>query len=60
MDAKVLERRKDEVQVVDVRWPNEWEAGHIAGAVHIPVEELDDRLDELDRSRPVVHRVPER
>ena len=54
MDETTLERRRDEVQVVDVRWPNEWEAGHIDGAVHIPVDEVEDRLDELDRSRPVV------
>ncbi len=54
MDAKTLTERRDEVQVVDVRWPNEWEAGHIDGAVHVPVDDLDDHLDELDRSRPVV------
>ena len=54
MDAKALEQRRDAVQLVDVRWPNEWDAGHIDGAVHIPVDELDDRLDGLDRSQPVV------
>jgi rhodanese-related sulfurtransferase len=46
--------RGHEVQIVDVRWPNEWEAGRIDGSVHIPQDELDDRLDELDRERPVV------
>lgn len=40
--------------MVDVRGPDEWEAGHVDGAVHIPADELEDRLDELDRSRPVV------
>ena len=42
------------LQVVDVRYPNEWEAGHIDGAVHIPMDYVFDHLDELDRSRPVV------
>jgi rhodanese-related sulfurtransferase len=42
------------VTLVDVRWPNEWEAGRIEGAVHIPQDELDDRLDELDTGRLVV------
>jgi rhodanese-related sulfurtransferase len=49
-----LEERRREVQIVDVRWPNEWEAGRIEGAVHIPQDELDDRLEEIDRNRPVV------
>lgn len=54
MDPKTLDQRRGEVQVVDVRWPNEWQAGHIDGALHIPVDDLDDHLDELDHSRPVV------
>lgn len=54
MTPEELARRRDEVQVVDVRWSNEWEAGHIEGAVHIPVDEIDERLDDIDRSRPVV------
>jgi rhodanese-related sulfurtransferase len=54
MDAKTVAARLDEVQLVDVRYPNEWEAGHIEGAVHIPGDYLADRLDELDPARPVV------
>lgn len=34
--------------VLDVREPYEWEAGHINGAVHIPVDQVPERLDELD------------
>lgn len=44
----------EDVQIVDVRYPNEWEAGRIEGAVHIPLDDLDDRLEEMDRSRRVV------
>lgn len=35
------------VVVLDVREPYEWEAGHIEGAHHIPLQELPVRLDEL-------------
>jgi rhodanese-related sulfurtransferase len=54
MTPAELDARRDEVQVVDVRWPNEWEAGRIDGAVHIRQDELDDRLDELDQARLVI------
>lgn len=33
--------------VVDVREPHEWQAGHIPGALHIPLRELATRVDEL-------------
>ena len=36
--------------VLDVREPYEWAAGHIAGAVHIPLGELPARVGELDPS----------
>ncbi len=35
MDAMTLGREFERFQVVDVRYPNEWEAGHLDGAVHI-------------------------
>ena len=54
MDAQTLARRLHDVQVLDVRYPNEWEAGHIDGAVHIPVDDVAERVDELDPEQPVV------
>lgn len=41
-------------QLVDVRADHEWEAGRIAGAAHLPLDELAERADELDRERPVI------
>jgi rhodanese-related sulfurtransferase len=38
---------RGEVTAVDVREAGEWEAGHIAGALWIPMGELPDRLAEL-------------
>jgi rhodanese-related sulfurtransferase len=40
--------------LVDVREPKEWQFCHIAGAVHLPMNQLAQRLDELDREREVV------
>ncbi len=40
--------------VVDVRPAEEYKAGHIAGAVSIPLEELEQRLRELPNDRGVV------
>ena len=41
-------------QLVDVRADHEWEAGHIAGADHVPLPELSQRVEEIDKDRPVV------
>ncbi len=45
---------RDEVVVLDVRPPEEFEAGHIPGAVSIPLRELRVRLAELHPSKDVV------
>jgi rhodanese-related sulfurtransferase len=45
---------EDGAQLVDVRADHEWEAGHIAGASHIPLGELAERAAEIDQDRPVV------
>ena len=49
-----LAERKDEVQLVDVREPYEWEAGRIEGARHIELERLASQAETIDRDRPVV------
>ena len=46
--------RAGDVVVVDVRPGSEYAAGHLPGAVNIPVEELADRLDELPPGTEVV------
>jgi rhodanese-related sulfurtransferase len=44
----------DEVVVLDVRPREEYVAGHIPGAISIPVEELADRLAELPADQEIV------
>ncbi len=39
--------------LLDVRTPQEFEAGHIPGAINIPVDELRSRLGELPRDRQI-------
>lgn len=47
--------RRDQVQLLDVREPYEWNAGRIDGAVHIPLQRvLEGRTEGLDPERPVV------
>ena len=36
--------------MLDVREDDEWTAGHVAGALHIPMSELQDRFGELPES----------
>ena len=46
--------RSGEVTVLDVRPAEEYEAGHIAGAVSLPLAELERRLGEVPLGRAVV------
>ena len=39
---------------LDVREPYEYEAGHIDGSMHIPIGQIQNRWEELDKDRPVV------
>jgi rhodanese-related sulfurtransferase len=41
-------------QLVDVRADHEWEMGRIEGAQHLPLAELNERVGEIDKDRPVV------
>jgi len=46
--------RAGEVTLIDVRPEDEYGAGHIPGALSMPVEELETRLSQLDSGREVV------
>ena len=46
--------RKGLVTVLDVRPSEEYAAGHVPGAINIPIQELEKRLGELPKRREIV------
>ncbi|HEY3210598.1 MAG TPA: rhodanese-like domain-containing protein [Actinomycetota bacterium] len=55
-DPRELFEKQDEIQILDVREPYEWDAGHIDGSVHIPLAQVmaGQEQGRLDPERPVV------
>jgi rhodanese-related sulfurtransferase len=47
-------KNPQEYNLVDVRQPQEYEAGHLPGARLIPLGELEGRLHELDPNKPTI------
>lgn len=43
-----------EYQLIDVREPDEFAAGHIPGTTNIPLSEFQDRVDEISEDSPIV------
>lgn len=57
--AELLELlEKDMVELIDIRFKEEYEAWHLGIARNIPLNELPDRLDEIDSSKTVVTICP--
>lgn len=54
MDELMRRARSQEVVILDTRPPNEYAAGHIAGAISVPVDELQRRLRELPKEHEYV------
>jgi len=52
-DQELLARMEasDAPLVLDVRSPKEFAAGHIPGAVNLPYDQVEERIDELGPSR---------
>ena len=47
-----LQAANGQMQVLDVRTDREWKGGHVPGAKHIVVPQLEKRVGELDNSKP--------
>jgi rhodanese-related sulfurtransferase len=56
VSADELRRRmsKNKVALLDVRPEVEYQVGHLPGAISIPLDELERRLNELPRSKTIV------
>jgi len=52
--ALLNEDEKGEFVLLDVRQPEEYEAGHIPGAMLIPLGELEARREELERGKKII------
>jgi hydroxyacylglutathione hydrolase len=48
-----LRERGDELQILDVREQDEWDAGHIEGSVHEPYHDIHELPQGIDPDRPV-------
>ena len=46
--------RLADLHLLDVREPDEWRAGHIDGAQHIPLGQLRERLGEIPTGTPIL------
>jgi len=49
-----IRENPDEIQIVDVRNLDEYENGHIGGALHIPLDQLGGRAKELDPKKEII------
>lgn len=50
----MAEHSESDYTLLDVRQPGEYERDRIPGAHLIPLPQLTDRLDELDKEKPVI------
>ena len=54
MDAASARSSLGDATFLDVREPFEYVAGHVAGSLHVPMNDVGARLDEIPRDRPIV------
>jgi rhodanese-related sulfurtransferase len=54
VEAVVADLADGSIQLIDVREPDEWLEGRIAGSMLIPMSELGERVLDIDPARPVV------
>jgi rhodanese-related sulfurtransferase len=52
LQSFVAERRQG--LLIDVRSASEFATGHIRGAIHMPLEQVESRVDDLDANLPII------
>ena len=45
---------KKGAQIIDVRTPGEFNAGHIKGSINIPLQNVQNNLSKIKRDKPVI------
>jgi hydroxyacylglutathione hydrolase len=53
MTVHEVKEQADELQILDVRSPDEWKNGHIPGATHIFLPEVPKKTSQLNKKKPV-------
>lgn len=48
----LVEENPDAITVVDIRSADDYAAGHIEGAIHIPFKEVGANIDQIPMNRP--------
>lgn len=52
--AELQGRASGQNQLIDVRSPSEFAAAHIPGAINIPLDQIESRLDDLPVGTPLI------
>jgi rhodanese-related sulfurtransferase len=54
-DYRKLYEEQDRWQILDVREPYEWDAGHVDGSIHVPLADVmaGREAQHLEKDRPV-------
>lgn len=53
-DAQALLKQRNNIYLLDVRTPQEFQQGRLAGARLIPIDQIIQRLGELPKDRPIL------
>ncbi|MFJ7935141.1 rhodanese-like domain-containing protein [Sporosarcina sp. NPDC096371] len=53
-ELQLLLEQGEQLNLIDVRESDEVAQGMIPGAIHIPLGEIPERLDELDKEKPYI------
>lgn len=53
-ESYISQHPGEEITILDVRQPSEYQENHIPGAVLIPLPQLSDRLGDLDPEKPTL------
>ncbi len=51
---KIKKYLADNAQLLDVRTAAEFNSNHIEGSINIPVQGISQKMDQLDKERPIV------
>ena len=52
--SSMLASDPENTVIVDVRRNDEWVTGHATGAIHVPIDDLADRIDEVPQGKKVL------